>query len=197
MTSQTEPALSIPKPRRRRYSTRLIMTAAAIGAAVGLVILPLQYLILAVEGSLPVLAAISYGIWGMSALIPLALLRRMGVGVIGGVVAGLVSSLSPYGLFMVLEMFVWGIFMELPFLITRYRLFGWKMFTVAGAAVGIVSCGLSTLELNFGAMTPAVVVGVLAVQIASFIVFSLLSWLIARALRRAGIGAGRREAAAA
>jgi len=191
MSSKTESAP--PTSRRRRYSTRLIMTAAAIGAGMGIIILPLEYVVLAIEGSLPVVATITYGIWGMAALIPLALLRRMGVGVIGSVVAGLISSFSPYGLFMVIEMLLWGVLMELPYLITRYRFFGPRMFTISGLVVGAVSCALSSIELNFGAMTTGVVIAVIVVQIASFAACGLLSWAIARGLQRAGIAGGRRD----
>lgn len=190
MTSTSAP---VDEPQlRRRYSTRTILTAVAIGAAVGVVLIPLNFAQGAVNSSMPLLAVVFYGIWGMSSLIPLALQQRGGVGVIGATAAGVVSSISPYGLAMVVMMLLWGVLMEASFTLTRYRWFGLRMFLVTGLVTGLVSSAMTVAQLNLMSMGPVMVAAVCAVQTVSFIVCAWLSWVIAGALRRAGISGGRR-----
>lgn len=181
--------------RRTRYTTRTIMTAAAIGAAVGVVLIPLNFVTAPIQATLPILAVAVYGVWGIAALVPLALLRRAGTGVIGATAAGLVSSISPYGLFMVVMMIGWGLFMELPFAMARYRHFGWRMFVAAGAVAGALSCAMSWAMLDLGSLSPTMAIAICAVQLASFVACSALSLVIAHALGRAGISGVRRRTA--
>lgn len=180
-------------PARRRYSTRTIMTAVAIGAGVGVILIPLNFISQPISVTMPIVAVIFYGVWGMAALLPLAHLRLRGTGIMGSTAAGLVSSLSPYGLFMVIMMLGWGLLMELPFALTRYRYFGWRMFLAAGLVTGVISTGMSWSMLNLASMKTGLALAICAVQLVSFVACSLLSLLIARALGRAGIG-GRHRA---
>lgn len=83
--------------------------------------------------------------------------------------------------------------MELPFFITRYRLWGWTMFLVAGIATGVITLVLTSASLNLASMGLGLVIGVCVVQILSFTVCSLLSLAISRALIRAGVGGGPRR----
>lgn len=182
--------------KRRRYTTRTILTAVALGAAVGVILIPVNFVTSAITAAAPMVAVTIYGLWGMSALIPLALLRRGGTGIIGSTAAGIVTIISPYGVFMVVTMVAWGVFMELPFLVTRYRLWGWKMFTAAGLITGLLSCGMSIASLNLLSMETSLVIGICIVQTLSFIAFSLLSLAIAKGLARTGIAGGRRRAQA-
>lgn len=184
-----------PVGTRSRYTTRTIMTAAAIGAAVGVILIPLNFAVMAVTTTLPILAVVTYGIWGMSALVPLGLLRKPGAGIIGATAAGLVSSVSPYGLFMVVMMVLWGVFMEASFFITRYRYFGWKSFAVVGILTGLLSSVMSIYSLNLLSMDLGLVIAICVVQVLSFIGCSLLSLALAKALQRAGIAGVRRRPA--
>lgn len=176
------------------YATRTILTAAAFGAAVGLVLVPVNFALIAFTATFPAIASVSFGLWGMAALLPLAVLRRGGSGVIGATAAGIVLTVSPGALLMVVLMAMWGAVMELPFFMTRYRWFGWKMFAVAGVIPGLVSCVISIYTYNLPSMDPGLAILICVVQIASFIVGSLLSIVVARALARAGIAGGHRSA---
>jgi len=191
----TAPNTHTPTPvqARGRYSTRTIMTAVAIGAGVGVVLIPLNFISQPISVTMPIVAVVFYGVWGMAALIPLAHMRLRGTGVMGSAAAGLVSSLSPYGLFMVVMMLGWGLLMELPFALTRYRYFGWRMFLFAGLVTGVLSCAMSWAMLDLSSMGIGLAIAVCAMQLVSFAVCSLLSLLIAGALGRAGIGGRRRD----
>lgn len=192
----SEADLTVEAQGRKRYSTRTILTAVALGAAVGVILIPVNFMQNAVAAAAPMVAVAIYGLWGMSALIPLALLRRGGAGIIGSTAAGIVTIISPYGVFMVVMMVIWGAFMELPFLITRYRLWGWKMFTIAGLATGLVSSVMTMGSLNLWTAEQGLIVGIFIVQTISFVACSLGSLAIARGLARAGIAGGRRQVSA-
>ena len=180
-------------PGKRRYTTRTILIAVALGAGVGVVLIPLNFASLAMTSTMPVVVSITYVVFGMAALIPLALLRLPGIGIIGSTAAGVVSALSPYGLMTVVMMFCWGILMEVPFVITRYRTFSMPMFFAAGTVLGIATCWMSYTMLNMAMMETTAVVFILAIQLASSIACTAGSLTVARALTRAGI-AGRNQA---
>ncbi len=194
-TERAVPGRSAPAAgpaRRPRYSTSTILTAVALGAAVGVVIIPLNIVTAMIGATLPVLAVSTYGIWGMSSLLPLALLRRPGVGVIGGAAAGVVSSLSPYGLQMVVMMLAWGVLMELPFAVLRYRRWSQATFLVVGGVMGVVTTGMSIVQMNLTTLAAPMLAAVCVVQVTSFVLCSWGSYRVAGAVARAGVVGGRR-----
>jgi energy-coupling factor transport system substrate-specific component len=189
-----------PSPAHRRghrTATRTILTAVALGSAVGVVLIPFNFVNIALSSTMPVLSAISYGVFCLGSLIPLAVLRTPGTGILGSAAAGIVSSLSPYGLMAAVTMIIMGILLELPFLITRYRRFGMPMFLISGTIIGIAICLLNYFGLNMAVMAKPVLVMVLVAQLVSVVIGFVASLLIARALGKAGIGvsAARRTAA--
>ncbi|MGA9918774.1 MAG: ECF transporter S component, partial [Paraburkholderia sp.] len=181
--------------RRRRYSTQTILIATALGAAIGIILVPVNFALVGLTTTFPVIASISLGPWGMAALLPLAVLRRGGSGIIGGTAAGIVLVVSPGALLMVVVMAIWGMVMEIPFFVTRYRWFGWTMFTVVGVIAGVISCVASIYTYNLPSMNAGLVTLICVAQISSFVVGSLLSLVISRALARAGIAGGHRRVA--
>ncbi len=191
---------STPQPasrRSHRTATRTMLTAVSLGSAVGVVLIPFNFVNIALNSTMPVLSAVSYGVFCLGALIPLAVLRRPGTGILGSAAAGIVSSLSPYGLMAAVTMTIMGLLLELPFLVTRYRRFGMPMFLISGTIIGAVICLLTYFGLNMAVMARPILVMVLLAQLVSVIAGFAVSLLVARALGRAGIGvaASRRAAA--
>lgn len=116
----------------------------------------------------------------MAALIPLALLRRGGTGIVGSSAAGIVTIISPYGVFSLVMMVVRGVFMELPLMVVAYRRWGWPMFGIAGFATGLIGSWMTFTQLNLASAEPGLVTGILIVSTLSFIACSLFSYTIAR-----------------
>lgn len=187
-----EPA---PVAVTRPFNTRTIMTSAALGVAFGIVLIPVMMYNLAVTATLPVLAAAGYGVWGMAALVPIALQRRFGVGILASTVAGFVAGpVSGYGWAMGLMMLVWGLLMELPFIVTRFRRFSVWMFVIAGLIIGVLSAAFSYVPLGMEEMALGAVLFICASSVVSSVVCAVLSYVIARGLSKAGIGeSGRRS----
>lgn len=169
------------------------MIAVALGAAVGVILVPVNFVLAALTTVFPVLPTLSLGLWGMATLMPLAVLRRGGVGIVGAAAAGFVLIVSPGALLMVVVMALWGSLVELPFFLTRYRYFGWKMFAFAGLIPGLVSALISMHTHNLLSMNPGFAIFVSSIGMASSIIGSLLSLGIAHSLARAGISGGHRR----
>lgn len=99
-----EPDAPVVAPGRRRYTTRTLLVAVALGAAVGVILIPANFASVAITATAPLVAVAVYGLWGMSALTPLALLQRPGTGLIGSTAAGVITIISPFGILMLVMM---------------------------------------------------------------------------------------------
>ncbi|MGP3975835.1 ECF transporter S component [Streptomyces sp. 8N114] len=170
------------------FNTRTSMTCVAVGAAFGLVLIPANLLANA-TAALPVLVALCYGLWVLPALVAVALLPRAGAGIMASTVSGLVAGFgSGYGPFMIVMMALWGLLLELPFLITRFRRLGTGMFALSGAVIGVIS-GLWTAGfLGFNSLSPLVLISMIVAALASSVVFAVASARLAARLRKAGVG---------
>ncbi|MGO1172880.1 MAG: ECF transporter S component [Actinomycetaceae bacterium] len=75
------------------------------------------------------------GAWLMVAPIAVAIVRRPGSGVLAEVLAAVIEFAflgSPVGPLLVVAALLQGIGSEVPFLLTRYRRFGWEVFALSG-----------------------------------------------------------------
>ncbi|NNG88204.1 ECF transporter S component [Streptomyces cacaoi] len=178
------------------FTTRTSMTCVAVGAAFGIVLIPANILANA-TASMPVLVSLFYGLWVLPALVAVALLPRFGTGVLAATVAGLVAGFgSGYGPFMIVMMALWGLLLELPFLLTRYRRLGTGTFLLSGLLIGVVSGVWTAGFIGFGQLAAGVLAAVLATALASSVVFAWFSVLLGGKLSRSGIGTAVRTGAA-
>ncbi|TDE56531.1 hypothetical protein E1295_10210 [Nonomuraea mesophila] len=176
------------------YSTRTIMIAAAVGVVFGLLLIPANIYTLAMTMTYPLLGAVTWGLWGMAAYVAVGLLRRFGVGILANVVAGLVSGpLTGYGWALAATMLFWGLVIELPFLITRYRRFPVAIFLGTGAFIGLANAAMGWGPLGLGQMRPVIVALVVGGAVASCVLCAWLSYLSVGRLAAAGIGVGPRR----
>lgn len=176
------------RTRRRPYPTRTILTAAALGAATGVVLAPVLFALTTIAAPVPALAGFSFGLWSLGALLPLVVLQRSGTGLIGAVAAGVVTAFSPVGAATIVLMGLFGALVEIPFLVTRHRWFGPRMLLGVGLLLGGLSCILSVFTYDLPSVQPALTWLVCIGQLGSAVAGSMVAWVIARSLRRAGIG---------
>lgn len=177
---------------RRRFSTRTIMICAAIGVATGILLAPANVLSTALTVSFPLLVTPLYGLWAAPTLLALAVLRRPGVGILASTVCGLINvPVTPYGWTMVVQMLVWGALIEIPFLITRYRIWSMWIFQVAAALIGLISGFLLFFYAGGEQLAAPARVLAVALSVVGAMVVGALTVLVAKALARAGVGAAR------
>lgn len=182
----------------KSISTRLLMSCAAIGVAGGIIFTINAWLGGTLANLIPLIYGLTIGLYFVPGAVAQALMQRPGVALLTSAFAGLVSSpFQPifFGAF-VIGLLI-GALQELPFLVTRYRIWRPWLFAVGALVSGIITSGAAFQVLagnNFG-------VGGVIVAFVSFgispLLFTLVSLWLASALGRAGVGRGlRREAPA-
>ncbi|MGK9149040.1 ECF transporter S component [Plantibacter flavus] len=174
----------------QRLSTRLLMTCAAIGVAGGLVFVVSGYIGGAISATAPVLYGVIIGVYFLPGVVAQALLRRGGVALMTGLTAGLVSAaFSPQWFFRYFGAgLAIGLLQELPFAVSRYRVWkSWVFFLAAGVA-GVLFGGSVLVALGLEHFAPLAQIVYIALFVLSPIAFTAVGRGVAAALARAGVG---------
>ncbi|MGW9184672.1 ECF transporter S component [Agromyces sp. NPDC055661] len=172
-----------------RTSTRVLLSCAAIGVAGGLVAGASGYLAAAFAAFIPVLYGLTIGTHFLPSAVALALLRRPGVAVLAGFIAGLVgAAFAPLWIwrFVGTGLLV-GALLELPFLVTRYRNWSPWLYYLAAGFAGVALAVGTFVVLGAEHYAPWAWVLYLALFVASPVFFTWLGRVIAARLAKAGV----------
>jgi energy-coupling factor transport system substrate-specific component len=108
-----------------QWKTKEIVVVAMVGAVIGVLFTLMDYIYMPLSAALGVaFMEITFGIYMLSALVPMHLVRKPGAAVFGALVAALVNLLlgSPYGVQLILANLLEGLAVEIGFaVITRYQ----------------------------------------------------------------------------
>jgi energy-coupling factor transport system substrate-specific component len=171
-------------------STSTLMTAAAIGIAGCVVVVPLSYLQVAAGLADVALVAATLGAWMLPCLFPLVFVRRPGATVVACLTIGVVSAVTtPFGPAAIGALLLEGILLEAPFLATRYRRWDWWLFAVSAVVFGAFMGYFTTTAVGVQGASAGLVAATMAVAVASCLAFLAVCLWLARALRRTGLGA--------
>lgn len=186
-----------PPRRAARYSTRLLLAAAAVGAAGGLLCIGLGYAMMAMPQSTLAYAVgtATIGLWALGPLIALALFRLPGVALLAALAAGVVNLVVPTGVAMLTTFLQIGVLLELPFAATLYRRWSDRFLRVALpigllllAASYFLFC-LASGVILMDEFLPWLAIGTVVGTAAVIALLSRLALRVAAQLRRAGLGA--------
>lgn len=172
-----------------RVSTRVLLSCAAIGVGGGLVAAASGYFAGLIAAIAPMLYGITIGAHFLPSVVALALLRRPGVALLTGVIAGLVgAAFAPMwlGRYVGTGLLV-GALIELPFLISRYRRWSPWLFYVSAAVAGVILAGGVFIALGAEHYSAPVWLAYIALFVASPLFFTWIGRVIARALERTGV----------
>jgi energy-coupling factor transport system substrate-specific component len=176
----------------------VLLSCAAIGAA-GAVLLTVANL--TAKLLIPVFPPSAYvlaGLWAVPATLALALLRRPGVGVLTGLIAGLaMTPFSPQGASVILATLWWAAACELPLLVTRYRRWTLALHVCGGIVAGLASVAVSYATGVLPALALPAQVLTITLSIAAPAAAALGGVTLARRLRRTGVGGQSAASAAA
>lgn len=177
----------------RNISTRLLIACAAIGVAGGVLFTAHAWVGGLTVNTIPFLYGITMGIYFLPGALAQALFHRSGVALLTAALSGLVASpFQPIGFIAFVIGLVIGLVQELPFLITRYRVWKPWLFLTSGLVSGLITMGAAFGILggqNYN------LVGTILVVAAFFIspaLFTALALWLARALDGAGVARGLR-----
>ncbi|MBN9178244.1 MAG: ECF transporter S component [Microbacterium sp.] len=181
-------------PRERTFfSTRTLLTLAAIGVGAGLIVIPISWVSQLVWAGAPMLYGAFVIPWVLPGVIAQAVVPRGGSALVSGLIAGLVAVPFTGGIGgLSLFLFI-AAFLELPYALTL-----WRRWTAAMAylAAGVLSVGYAAFwwfTLDAGRFPPVVRAITIVVLVAAILIATALGRLIAARLQRAGVGvaAGR------
>lgn len=183
----------------KRASTAYLLTCAVLGVAGGLLLIPANWLALALFATVPFLGTVTSGLWLLPAIVALRLLQRPGAGLLTGLISGLVLvPFSGYGFGSVATNVWWAFFAEIGFLVVIYKFWTILQHYAGAVVVGIVYPILAWQSYDLGSFSPALVAVFFVITLASCVGATALGIGIAAALRRAGVGgAARRKVTAA
>lgn len=174
----------------QRLSTRLLLTCAAIGVGGGLVFVVSGYIGGTISATAPVLYGLIIGVYFLPGVVAQALLRRGGTALMTGLTAGLVSAaFSPQWFFRYFGTgLAIGLLQELPFALSRYRVWkSWVFFLAAGVA-GVLFGASVLVALGLEHFAPLAQIVYIALFVLSPIAFTAIGRGVAAALARAGVG---------
>lgn len=174
----------------QRLSTRLLLTCAAIGVGGGLVFVVSGYVGGTISATAPVLYGLIIGVYFLPGVVAQALLRRGGVALMTGLTAGLVSAaFSPQWFFRYFGTgLAIGLLQEIPFAVSRYRVWRSWVFYLAAGIAGIVFAASVLVVLGIDHFTPVAQAAYIALFVLSPIAFTAAGRGVAAALARAGVG---------
>ena len=179
-----------------RTSTRVLLSCAAIGVVGGVVAGASGYLAAAFAAFGPMLYGLTVGSHFLPSVVALAVLKRPGMAVLAGLIAGLVgAAFAPWWLWRYVGAgLLVGILIEVPFLLTRYRRWDAWLYYVAAGFAGLVIAiavfiGLGAEHYAWWAWAIALPLWVL-----SPVLFTWIGRVIAARLAKAGVAQAARAA---
>jgi energy-coupling factor transport system substrate-specific component len=173
-------------------STRLLLTCAAIGVAGGLVFGVVGYLHPVVLLTAPVLYGALIGVYFFPGVVAQSLLRRGGVALLTGTIAGLAASaIDPVNLWRHVAVgLLIGALQELPFLVTGYRYWRGWVFALAAAIAGVVMGALVLVLVGPHHFAPVAEIVYIALFVLSPLLVTWLARVVARGIDSTGAARG-------
>jgi energy-coupling factor transport system substrate-specific component len=174
------------------FSTRLLLTCAAIGVAGGLVFGVVGYLHPVVLVTAPVLYGALIGVYFFPGVVAQSLLRRGGVALLTGTIAGLAAStINPQGFWRHVGVGVLiGALQELPFALSGYRYWRAWVFSLAAVVAGSIMGGAVLLALGVDHFAPVLETIYIALFVLSPLVVTWLARLVADGIDSTGAARG-------
>ncbi|WP_277211014.1 ECF transporter S component [Isoptericola croceus] len=174
----------------KSVTTRYLMTCAAIGAAMGVLLIPANFVSAPLAAAAPMAYAPMVGLWLIGPVLALALIRRPGAAVLTTFVAGVVSSASPVGAWSIVTCLMAGVALELAFVVTLYRVWRPWLYYAAAVVFGGLYVASGWAAFNMGSMMTGVLVTFVALMIGSFVAATWLGLFLAQRLAKAGVARG-------
>ncbi|UCR88477.1 ECF transporter S component [Mycetocola spongiae] len=175
-----------------KTNTRLLLTCAAIGVGAGIPLAVAGYMHVVVLGFVPVLYGFLLGLYFFPGVIAQWLLRRPGVAILTGLIAGLTSAaLDPtqYARHIGTGLLI-GLIQELPFALGRYRYWAAWLYYSSALFGGVVIAVIMSLALGTTHFGPVAQVISVAVYVLSPVFFTWLARQIAGGIDRTGVVRG-------
>ena len=176
---------------KKSWSTRDFVVVALIGVVFGVFFLALDSLYVFLSPILgPIVTNITFGLYCLSALVPMCVVRKPGSAVLGSVITAVVNILvgSPYGINIVVAGLLQGAGAEVGFGIRKYNNFGILSFTLSALFITLFVTIRDYFVFGLNQLPISILLIVIVIRILSaVIIVGGLATLIAKGLRKAGV----------
>ncbi len=186
MSAQT----TTKKTGLRAWTTRDLLVTAVIGIVFGLIVAAAMNLgIMLWAATTPLLGiAVFNGAFVMAGLTAPYIIRRPGAAIISELVTGIVMSpVTPFGFMTIIGRLIEGVVYELPFLVTRYRHYGWLPMMLGGVIGGTAFFTMTFPMYGAQNLSTGMVIGLVLINIASCALGVVLSRQMSNAIARTGV----------
>lgn len=194
--TQNQSNITIRSGRRLRWTTADIAVAAALGIAAGVVFWGFNFAYSSISpilgGLLPGFASILHAVWYFSGTLAVLILRKPGsavfVNLVGCAAEMLIGSSFSFG-FVFLSAALQGLFAELPFALTRYRVFNLPISILSGVSTA-VEYGVYLMLFRYQGvafLSPRGIVHMVSEIIGGALIAGVCSWYLYLAIAKTGV----------
>ena len=186
---------SKPENRRWRWTAADIAVGAALGVACGLVFWGFNFayawLSPLIGGILPGLASVLHPLWYFSGTLAVIILRKPGaaiyVNLVGSAAEMLLGNQFSVG-FVFASAALQGLFAEIPFMVTRYRVYNLPISVVSGALVAL-EYGVYLMLFRYQGvafLSARGIVHMVSELVGGVLIAGVMSWYLYRATAATG-----------
>lgn len=186
---------SKPENRRWRWTAADIAVGAALGVACGLVFWGFNFayawLSPLIGGILPGLASVLHPLWYFSGTLAVIILRKPGaaiyVNLVGSAAEMLLGNQFSVG-FVFASAALQGLFAEIPFMVTRYRVYNLPISVVSGALVAL-EYGVYLMLFRYQGvafLSARGIVHMVSELVGGVLIAGVMSWYLYRAIALTG-----------
>ncbi|WP_337646412.1 ECF transporter S component [Bifidobacterium pullorum] len=186
---------SKPENRRWRWTAADIAVGAALGVACGLVFWGFNFayawLSPIIGGILPGLASVLHPLWYFSGTLAVIILRKPGaavyVNLVGSAAEMLLGNQFSVG-FVFASAALQGLFAEIPFMVTRYRVYNLPISVVSGALVAL-EYGVYLMLFQYQGvafLSARGIVHMVSELVGGVLIAGVMSWYLYRAIAATG-----------
>lgn len=186
---------SKPENRRWRWTAADIAVGAALGVACGLVFWGFNFayawLSPIIGGILPGLASVLHPLWYFSGTLAVIILRKPGaaiyVNLVGSAAEMLLGNQFSVG-FVFASAAMQGLFAEIPFMVTRYRVYNLPISVVSGALVAL-EYGVYLMLFRYQGvafLSARGIVHMVSELVGGVLIAGVMSWYLYRAIAATG-----------
>lgn len=186
---------SKPENRRWRWTAADIAVGAALGVACGLVFWGFNFayawLSPLIDGILPGLASVLHPLWYFSGTLAVIILRKPGaaiyVNLVGSAAEMLLGNQFSVG-FVFASAALQGLFAEIPFMVTRYRVYNLPISVVSGALVAL-EYGVYLMLFRYQGvafLSARGIVHMVSELVGGVLIAGVMSWYLYRAIAATG-----------
>ena len=186
---------SKPENRRWRWTAADIAVGAALGVACGLVFWGFNFayawLYPLIGGILPGLASVLHPLWYFSGTLAVIILRKPGaaiyVNLVGSAAEMLLGNQFSVG-FVFASAALQGLFAEIPFMVTRYRVYNLPISVVSGALVAL-EYGVYLMLFRYQGvafLSARGIVHMVSELVGGVLIAGVMSWYLYRAIAATG-----------